>query len=138
MKQITPEWGKAVKKAAIDQNLTLKQVAEEIGYSNAVVSQVVNGRYSKSSYKHIATKINELLGIEGLPERTDTPSDEWCQAVKIELVKRDMTVSELANRLKVSRDRLSLVVNGKMMNHEIVKGVNSLLGVSINAVPQDM
>lgn len=135
MKQITPEWGKAVKKAAIDQNMTLKQVAEAIGYSNAVVSQVINGRYSKSSYKYIAMKINELLGIEGLPERTDTPSDEWCQAVKIELVKRDMTVSELANRLKVSRDRLSLVVNGKMMNHEIVKGVNSLLGVSINAVP---
>ena len=135
MKQITSEWGKAVKKAAIDQNLTLKQVAEEIGYSNAVVSQVVNGRYSKSSYKYIAMKINKLLGIEGLPERTDTPSDDWCQAVKIELVKRDMTVSELANRLKVSRDRLSLVVNGKMMNHEIVKGVNSLLGVSINAVP---
>lgn len=135
MKQITSEWGKAVKKAAIDKNLTLKQVAEEIGYSNAVVSQVVNGRYSKSSYKHIAMKINNLLGIEGLPERVDTPSDEWCQAVKIELVKRDMTVSELANRLKVSRDRLSLVVNGKMMNHEIVKGVNSLLGVSINAVP---
>lgn len=51
MKQETSQWGKAVKKAVIDHNMTLKQLAEKIGYSNATVSQVVNGRYSNSSYK---------------------------------------------------------------------------------------
>lgn len=50
MKQETSQWGKAVKKAVIDHNMTLKQLAEKIGYSNATVSQVVNGRYSNSSY----------------------------------------------------------------------------------------
>lgn len=116
MKQETSQWGKAVKKAVIDHDMTLKQLAEKIGYSNATVSQVVNGRYSNSSYKVIAEKINEVLGTEGLPERTETPSDEWCQTVKVELVKQSMTVNELAKQLDVSRDRLSLVINGKMMN----------------------
>lgn len=83
MKQETSQWGKAVKKAVIDHDMTLKQLAEKIGYSNATVSQVVNGRYSNSSYKVIAEKINEVLGTEGLPERTETPSDEWCQTVKV-------------------------------------------------------
>jgi hypothetical protein len=135
LKRVTPQWGKTVKKAVIDRNMTLRQVAERIGYSNAVVSQVVNGRYSKTSYKEIAQKINALLGTQGLPERTETPSDEWCQTVKIELVKQGITVSELSRRLHISRDRLSLVVNGKMMNSEIVNGVNGLLGISINAIP---
>lgn len=71
MKQETSQWGKAVKKAVIDHDMTLKQLAEKIGYSNATVSQVVNGRYSNSSYKVIAEKINEVLGTEGLPERTE-------------------------------------------------------------------
>ena len=128
MKQETSQWGKAVKKAVIDHDMTLKQLAEKIGYSNATVSQVVNGRYSNSSYKVIAEKINEVLGTEGLPERTETPSDEWCQTVKVELVKQSMTVNELAKQLDVSRDRLSLVINGKMMNEAIVSGVNNLLG----------
>ena len=44
MKQETSQWGKAVKKAVIDHDMTLKQLAEKIGYSNATVSQVVNGR----------------------------------------------------------------------------------------------
>lgn len=126
MKQETSQWGKAVKKAVIDHDMTLKQLAEKIGYSNATVSQVVNGRYSNSSYKVIAEKINEVLGTEGLPERTETPSDEWCQTVKVELVKQSMTVNELAKQLDVSRDRLSLVINGKMMNKAIVSGVNGV------------
>lgn len=137
MKQEISQWGKAVKKAVIDHDMTLKQLAEKIGYSNATVSQVVNGRYSNSSYKVIAEKINEVLGTEGLPERTETPSDEWRQTVKVELVKQSMTVNELAKQLDVSRDRLSLVINGKMMNEAIVSGVNNLLGINLVAVPAD-
>ena len=104
MKPETSQWGKSVKKAVIDHNMTLKQLAGEIGYSSATVSQLVNGRYSNSSYKKIAERINEVLGTEGLPERTETPSNGWCQSVKIELVKQSMTVSELAKQLNVSTD----------------------------------
>lgn len=135
MKRKSSQWSKDVRKAVIDKDMTIKQLAESIGYSFATVSLVINGRYSNASYQAIAEKINEVLGTEGLPERIDTPSDEWCQSVKIELVKRKMNVNKLAEKLNVSRDRLSLVINGKMMNEEIVASVNNLLNIKVPAVP---
>lgn len=127
-------WAKDVKKAVIDHDMTLKQLAESIGYSYAIVSQVLNGRYANATVKQIVEKINEKLGTEGMPERTDTPSDKWCEEVKIALVKNHMTVNELANEIGVARDRLSLVINGKMMNNEIVVAVNKLLDIKLPAV----
>lgn len=135
MKKETSQWSKDVRKAVIDNDMTLKQLAERIGYSVATVSSVINGRYSNASYQAIAEKINGVLGTEGLPERIDTPSDEWCQTVKIELVKQKMSVNLLAEKTDVSRDRLSLVINGKMMNEKIVDAVNSLLNIKIPAIP---
>ena len=135
MKKETSQWSKDVRKAVIDNDMTIKQLAERIGYSVATVSSVINGRYSNASYQTIAEKINGVLGTKGLPERIDTPSDEWCQTVKIELVKRKMSVNQLAEKLDVSRDRLSLVINGKMMNEEIIKAVNGLLEIKLPAVP---
>lgn len=135
MKKETSQWSKDVRKAVIDNDMTLKQLAERIGYSVATVSSVINGRYSNASYQAIAEKINEVLGTEGLPERIDTPSDEWCQTVKIELMKQKMSVNLLAEKLDISRDRLSLVINGKMMNEKIVDAVNSLLNIKIPTIP---
>lgn len=135
MRKETSQWSKDVRKAAIDKDMSLKQLAESIGYSYAVVSSVINGRYSNASYKMIAEKINRELGTSGLPERVDKPSDEWCQEVKIELVKRNMSISQLAGKAGVSRDKLSMVINGRMMNEQIVEKVNSLLDISLSAVP---
>ena len=137
MKKETSQWSKDVRKAVIDKDMTLKQLAESIGYSSAVVSMVINGRYSNASHKAIAEKINEKLGTTGLPERIETPSDEWSKAVKIELVKREMSVNQLAKKINVSRDRLSLVINGRMMNEDIVCAVNRLLNITLPAVPTD-
>lgn len=58
------QWSKDVKKAVIDQDMTIKQLAETIGYSVATVSQVINGRYSKTTCKVIVEKINETLGMQ--------------------------------------------------------------------------
>lgn len=135
MKKEISQWGKDVRKAAIDRDMTIKQLAESIGYSYATVSSVINGRYSNASYQTIAEKINRMLGTKGMPERIDTPSDEWCQCVKIELVKKKMSVNQLAEKLKISRDRLSLVINGRMMNEEIVDAVSDLLNIKMSAVP---
>lgn len=135
MRKETSQWSKDVRKAVIDKDMTLKQLAESIGYSYAVVSSVINGRYSNASYQAIAEKINEKLGTTGLPERIETPSYEWCQAVKIELVKQKMSVNQLAEKANVSRDRLSLVINGRMMNEDIVDAVNRLLNITLLAVP---
>jgi len=135
MKRETSQWSKDVRKAVIDKDMTLKQLAESIGYSYPVVSSVINGRYSNTSVQTIAEKINGVLGTKGMPERIDTPSDEWCQCVKIELVKKKMSVNQLAEKLNVSRDRLSLVINGRMMNEEIVSAVSNLLSIKMLAVP---
>ena len=135
MRNRTSQWCKDVRKAVIDKDMTLKQLAENIGYSCTTVSSVINGRYSNASYQIIVDKINKVLGTKGMPERINTPSDEWCQCVKIELVKRKMTVKQLAEKLEVSRDKLSLVINGRMMDEEIVDGVSSLLNINMLAVP---
>lgn len=135
MKKETSQWSKDVRKAIIDNDMTIKQLAEQIGYSVTTVSSVINGRYSNKSYKVIAEKINEVLGTEGFPERIDTPSDEWCESVKIELLKRKMSVNNLAEKMNVSRDRLSLVINGKMMNEKIVSSANNLLNITIPVIP---
>ena len=135
MKVETSQWSKDVRKSLIDNDMTFKQLAERIGYSVGTVSSVINGRYSNASYQVIAEKINTVLGTKGLPERIDTPTDEWCQSVKIELLKKKMSVNQLAEKLNVSRDRMSLVINGKMMNEEIVSSVNRFLNIQIPALP---
>lgn len=137
MRKEISQWGKDVRKAAIDKDMTLKQLAKNIGYSYATVSSVINGRYSNASVQEIAEKINGVLGTKGIPKRVDTPSDEWCQCVKIELVKKKMSVNQLAKKLNVSRDRLSLIINGRMMNEEIVDAVSRLLEINMSAVPFD-
>lgn len=135
MRKKTSQWGKDVRKAAIDRDMSLKQLAENIGYSFAVVSSVINGHYSNATYRTIAEKINKELGTTGLPERVDTPSDEWRRVVKAELAMRDMSVGQLAEKANVSRDRLSMVINGRMMNEQIVEDVNRLLDIRLPAVP---
>ncbi len=42
-----------------------------------------------------------------------------------------MTVNDLAEQSGVSRDRMSLVINGKMNNEKIVAKVVELLGISV-------
>lgn len=128
------QWSKDVKKALIDRDMTIRELGEKIGYSNAVVSSVIGGRYSNTSYKKIVEKINKTLETKGMPERISTPSDNWCCAVKVELVKKNMTISELAEHAGVSRDRMSLVINGKMMNEQIVSEVDKLLGITVPAI----
>lgn len=137
MRKEMSQWSKNVRKAMIDKDMTFKQLAEQIGYSITTVSSVINGRYSNASYKSIAQKINKVLGTKGRPERIDTPSDEWCQCVKVELVKQRMSVTQLAEKLNISRDRLSLIINGRMMNEEIVEAVAKLLNITLPAVPSD-
>lgn len=125
------QWSKDVKKALIDKDMTMNDLAAKVGKSQAVISSVIGGRYSNSTYKDIVEQINKILGTEGMPERVATPSDEWCCAVKVELVKRNMTVNDLAEQSGVSRDRMSLVINGKMNNEKIVAKVVELLGISV-------
>lgn len=135
MKMPKSQWGKDVYTAVLSKGITLKQLAEKLGYSVSTVSSVINGRYSNASYQAIAEKINEELGTKGLPERIDMPSDEWCAAVAAGLKFKHINIKQLAEKLDFSVSRLSLVINGKMMNEEIVSAVSGFLDITLPAVP---
>lgn len=130
-------WGKDVKIALINRDMTIKQLSEMIGYSQVATSGVINGTYSRSTYKDIAEKINAVLGTTGWPERVSTASDEWCKAVKKALIDRDMEMNTVAEQLGVSRDELSIVVRGKKKDDRIINALNQKLEITIPAIPCD-
>lgn len=55
--------------------------------------------------------------------------------VRIELIKRKMSINQLAEELDVSRDKLSMILNGRMMNEELVNLINELLDIKMPAIP---
>ncbi len=54
-------FGKEVKKAMIDKDVKLKDLASEIGVSTPYISDILNGNRTGSKYK---AKIAEFLGLE--------------------------------------------------------------------------
>lgn len=54
-------WSKEIKKAMIDKDLDVKDIAEKVGCSRQFVSAVINGR-EKSA--HIEIKISKLLEVQ--------------------------------------------------------------------------
>lgn len=56
-----PDWGKAVKKALIDVDMTITDLADRLELSRTHVSAVINGRENSPS---VSTAISNFLGIE--------------------------------------------------------------------------
>ncbi len=56
------EWGKKVRIALINEGMTLKDLAELIGYSPSYVRAVVGGKLN--GIEKVKQKINDILGIE--------------------------------------------------------------------------
>ncbi len=59
----TSTWEKDVKKALIERDMTVSQLAAEIGFSRTYVSCVINGIYNSNSSHSVKQKICEYLGI---------------------------------------------------------------------------
>ncbi len=55
------EWGKQVRIALIKENMTLKELAELIGYSPSYIRAVVGGKLN--GIDTVQSKINDVLGI---------------------------------------------------------------------------
>ena len=60
-KKQLPAWNRKVKKALIDKNLTVKELAVLIGYSSVYTSNVVNGTIIGAT--KIEEKIDDVLGL---------------------------------------------------------------------------
>ena len=60
MKRVIPPWGKEVKKALIDRDMTVTDLAAKINLSKSHVANVVNGRFD---FPEVRQRINSYLGI---------------------------------------------------------------------------
>lgn len=128
-KKVASPWNKAVKKALIDRDMTVKQLSAELGYTTTLISKLLNGRYASNEYEDIVARINDMLGTDGMPERLYTPSDEWCKEVRKRLIDEKMTIKQLSEEIGFTRDQVSLVINGRWLQEEIVSAINKLLGI---------
>lgn len=54
----------------------------------------------------------------------------WCKEVKIELIKKDMTVGELAKKVGLSREYTSSIVNGRSYAEPAVKAISDALNIA--------
>lgn len=57
-----PTWNKKVKKALIDRNMTVKELAEQIGYTAIYTRNIVNGKIANATIAQ--QKINKALDID--------------------------------------------------------------------------
>lgn len=53
----------------------------------------------------------------------------WGEAVKIELIKRHMTIAQLADHLGMSRSYVSSVINGRVYYEPAVRKISDFLGI---------
>ncbi len=57
----------------------------------------------------------------------------WCKAVKVEMIKRDMTVNDLAERIGRTREYTSGIVNGRNYSEPAVKAISDVLNITETA-----
>ena len=125
------DWGMTVKKAAGAMGIPLYEVAKRAGIRSQVLSSMMHGRYVRANYAEFAEQVNKVLGISGLPPKPRGPSDEWCASVRASMFKHGrMSVNELAESTGFTRDRLSLVINGKSYDEPVIEKVSEFLEIS--------
>ena len=54
----------------------------------------------------------------------------WCKDVKKALIDKDMTVTDLAFEMKISREYVSGVINGRVIAPEIAARIGEYLGIT--------
>ena len=54
---------------------------------------------------------------------------EWCKVAKIELLKRDMSIKELAEKIGKTREWTSAVVNGRVYSEPTMKEISDYLNI---------
>ena len=129
------EWCKEIRVALAKKETNLQNVAKKIGYSYTTVTALISGRVVKNNYLEIANKINEVLEVNVLPEKPQLPSDEWCGTVRAKLYVKKMNINELSRSIGVTRDKVSLVLNGHALDWAVIEKINEKLKIEVPAVP---
>lgn len=127
-------WGEDVKVAILRQHTTQVEVAEKAGINYQMLSSLINGRCTSRNYAAMAEKVNMILGTSGIPPYPKAASDEWCGEVRKMLQIKRMKINDLANAIGFTRDKVSLVINGKLYDEAIIDKVNEYLVIAIPAI----
>jgi len=54
----------------------------------------------------------------------------WCKQAKIRLIECDMSISELASKIGLSREYVSAVVNGRIYSEPTIKAISDMLNIA--------
>nr|DAI55813.1 MAG TPA: Helix-turn-helix XRE-family like protein [Caudoviricetes sp.] len=57
----------------------------------------------------------------------------WCKQAKIRLIQLDMTVAELADKVGLTREYTSAIVNGRAYSEQAVKAISDVLNIEETA-----
>ena len=57
------------------------------------------------------------------------PLPQWCKNVKIELIQRDMSISDLAKLTGLTKEYTSGIVNGRNYSETAVKNIRDALNI---------
>lgn len=63
MKRTLPMWNKEIKKALIDRDMSVTELAAELGISRVYASNIVNGRICADAAPGIAERVGDYLGV---------------------------------------------------------------------------
>ena len=63
-------------------------------------------------------------------ERMAEKLSPWCKRAKIEVIRKDISVNDLAEQLGNNRSYLSSVLNGRVVSMPIRKRISDLLNIS--------
>ncbi len=58
-----------------------------------------------------------------------SPLPQWCKNVKIELVRRDMSISDLAKLVGLTKQYTSGIVSGRNYSEAAVKNISDALNI---------
>ena len=57
----------------------------------------------------------------------------WCKQAKCELIRRDMSITELAKLIGKTREYTSAIINGRAYSEPAVKEISDVLNISETA-----
>lgn len=57
----------------------------------------------------------------------------WCKSAKCELVMRDMTIADLAEKIGMTRAYTSAIINGRIYSKPAVKAISDVLNIQETA-----
>ena len=60
----------------------------------------------------------------------------WCKSAKCQLIKRDMSIAELAEKIGRTREYTSGIINGRIYSEPAVKLISDELNISETAQAQ--